>query len=193
MNLLSRVLLVAVFAALGLTARAAFAIGVTGGDIPLPSKTVAGKAQLSWNGSYAELLAADALAECWTTQQDRYLGSAANGPSDAFFGSLKAQMSAASCKSTCATPPTLDGVSMCPFVDIWLDGRKDSTCNIDASSGLPKALDVSTLRATSQTAAYQMPTASGLGMSGTGATAARSSEIVNARETPGVVELVSIG
>ena len=47
------------------------ALGVTGGDVPLPAKVVNGVPQVSWNGSYAELLAADALAMCWTTQAER--------------------------------------------------------------------------------------------------------------------------
>ena len=71
----------------------AFALGVTGGDVPLPVKTVGGVQQVSWDGTYAELLAADALAACWTTQQDRYYGMN-GGPPDSLAYPLLAKMAA---------------------------------------------------------------------------------------------------
>src|SRR5688500_17145255 len=118
--------------------RIASAQGVSGGDVPLPVKVVGGISQLSWNGTYAELLAADALAMCQSTQTERHGGRVQSGV-DPMIIALYAKINAASCKATCASPPVIDGGPICMPVDIWLDSRKDPTCNVDASTGLPRA------------------------------------------------------
>jgi hypothetical protein len=150
--------------------RHALALGVTGGDVPLPAKTVNGKLQLSWNGTYAELLAADALAMCWSTQLEGP-DDGTSTDADAFIRNLAAKMAASTCKTSCS-----DGAVVEPgriLYCAWLDGRKDANCNIDAASGNPKSLDISKLRSPDETAAYKFPQASTgpspLGISGTSA------------------------
>ena len=175
---------VAVACALLLAAspRASWALSVSGGDVPLPTKTVNGVQQVSWTSGYAQLLTADALAMCWNTQTERSGGGAGStnatgtsADSDILISTIYGMVSAASCKSTCSNPAmtNLADVAWCA----WLEGRKDPACNVDAVTGAPKGLDLSSLRSTSQTAAYQFPPVSGgtapLGLSGTAATSVR--------------------
>jgi hypothetical protein len=152
------------------TARTAFALNVTGGDVPLP--VLQGTSRLTWNGEFSDLLAADALAMCWTTQLGR--GPNPQGfatDADPDIAQLIAWMGTGGCKTTCSNPAmtTAEDVAICA----WLDGRKDPTCNIDAATSGPKALDVSKIRNASVTQPYLLPSAASLGLSGASAAAAR--------------------
>src|SRR4051812_46188885 len=104
---------VAVACALLLAAspRASWALSVSGGDVPLPTKTVNGVQQVSWTSGYAQLLTADALAMCWNTQTERSGGGAGStnatgtsADSDILISTIYGMVSAASCKSTCSNP-----------------------------------------------------------------------------------------
>ena len=151
--------LCAVFMFVG--ARPAFALGVTGGSVPLPALIVNGTPQVSWDGEYSDLLAADALAMCWTTQEDHGVGELGVD-----FG-LLTQMEKAGCRTTCSDPTKTDATDIA--ICAWLDGRQDTTCNVNASSGAPAALDISQIRSPATTGPYVIPTAATLGLSGTSA------------------------
>src|SRR5262245_61948763 len=152
--------------------RPAHAIGLTGGDIPVPARVVGGVYQPVWDGSYSDLLAADALAACWTTQTvTAFDPTASNGAElDSFISNLISRMVTASCKTTCSNPAytSTEDIQICAY----LDSRRDATCNMDPATRQARALDTSKLRATTQTQDYQMPTAAMLVMSGTMATRA---------------------
>ena len=122
-------------------------LGVSGGDVPLPvvpcetgsSPGDVGdcdptQRELAWDGTYAELLAADALAEC-TLMHDVTIG----GENIIFVDwheEMFIKMESALCFDT--TPVITDqGRS-----SRWLDHRKDEACNSHAGTGLPAALEV---------------------------------------------------
>jgi hypothetical protein len=146
------------------------ALDVSGGDIPLPVK--AGTTNVTWDGEYSDLLAADALAMCWTTQQDRGTPLTPYADDeDLDIRNLLGLMGVAGCKTTCSNPAmtSAEDIAICA----WLEGRQNPTCNIDAASSQPRALDVSALRSPQVTQPYTIPSPAALGLSGTAASQAR--------------------
>ncbi len=157
-----------------LLVRPVHALGITGGDVPLPSKTVDGTLKVSWDGTYADLLAADALAMCWITQSERLTRGTSTDP-DPVISFLASKITAAQCSTATCTNSALQGTPADAMYCAWVEGRKSSACNIDAAAGTPASLDVTTLRAASETAAYVFPTAAALGLSGSAAATVRNS------------------
>src|SRR5678815_3275388 len=106
MNRTLRIVLSSCLASLALaagTAAPASALGITGGDVPIPAKLVGGVYQSVWDGSYSDLLAADALAACWTTQRVTAMDPSGS-EQDGFIFSLISRMTTASCTTTCSNP-----------------------------------------------------------------------------------------
>jgi len=131
-------------------------------DAPIPVKYLNGQMRSSWDGSYSDLLAADALAQCWTTQMD---SGASNfySEGDGFITGLINRMNMASCYTTCPySPRSYEDVQICAY----MESRKDPYCNMDRSLTEYRAIDVSTLRASGSTSAYLMPSAATLGLDG---------------------------
>jgi len=144
--------------------RSGFAYSLSsGGDIPIPAKSVNGAMQSTWDGSYSDLLAADALAMCWTTQLDSGAHPAI-AESDGIIGALMARMSTSSCKTTCSNSSYSNSqdLSICAY----LDSRKDASCNVNPTTSEKQALDVSAIRASSQTQEYTLSSDAALGIYG---------------------------
>ncbi len=130
-------------AALLLGPSQASALPVSGGNVPIPGKIVNGSAKSTWDGSYAQLLAADALTLCWMTQPDRGR-TAMSDEEDGLITGLLAYMSSANCNKTCSNP-AYSGYSIGSedkTICQWLESRTDPACNLDAATGQPRALDV---------------------------------------------------
>src|SRR3954468_1494117 len=100
------------------------------GDIPIPAQWVNGAMQSTWDGSYSDLLAADALAMCWTTQQDS--GSVVSYEPDGIIVNLMTRMGMSSCHTECSNPAytTSQDIQICAY----LDSRKDAYCNVNPST-----------------------------------------------------------
>src|SRR6478736_1693196 len=119
-------------------------------DAPIPVKYLNGQMRSSWDGSYSDLLAADALAQCWSTQMD---SGASNfySEGDGFITGLINRMNMASCYTTCPySPRSYEDVQICAY----MESRKDPYCNMDRSLTEYRAIDVSTLRASGSTSAH---------------------------------------
>jgi hypothetical protein len=170
MNRATRFVLGGTAASLILVAGAAapaHAVSITGGDVPIPAKLVNGVYQQVWDSSYSDLLAADALAACWTTQKATPYDPSVS-ELDGLINALMSHMGTASCKAGCSNPAytTWEDISICNY----LDTRKDPTCNMDAATHTARALDTSKFRSTTQTQDYVVPSAATMGITGTSAT-----------------------
>jgi len=134
------------------------------GSSPIPAQWLNGSLQSAWDGSYSDLLAADALALCWTTQQDpgthNWLPE-----TDGLITGLMSHMTRSSCHTTCSNPAYIydQDIQICAY----LDSRKDAYCNMDPATSQYQALDVSSIRSASQTASYVLPTDAALGITTT--------------------------
>jgi len=144
----------------------ALAVSIAGGDVPIPAKLVNGVYQQVWDSSYSDLLTADALAACWTTQKVTSYDPAVS-ELDGLINTLMTHMSTASCKAGCSNPAynTWEDMAICNY----LDSRKDPTCNMDAATRTGRALDTSKLRSITQTQDYVVPSAFTMGMTGSSA------------------------
>src|SRR5262249_53638608 len=81
-------------------------VDITAGDAPTPAKLVNNNYQVVWDGSYSDLLAADALAACWTTQKASATDPVDGNEADGLISSLMGHMTTASCKTTCSITGT---------------------------------------------------------------------------------------
>lgn len=142
-----------------------------GGDVPIPSKWLNGEQVSTWDGAYSDLLAADALAMCWSTQMARAADPYGSEYDGVIYG-LMSKMLSASCYSTC------NDVSLTGWQDVavcaYLQSRKDPYCNVDAATKQPKALDVSRMRSSYETVDYVLPSQATLTLTGGGAPASLS-------------------
>jgi hypothetical protein len=98
---------------------------------------------LDWDGSYAELLAADALAECSLRQRVGAGGDV--GFVRPFYNRLHGLMTTASCPLIDTTPPTVTPTYSSEEANYyrWLERRKTPECNANPASGQKAALDLS--------------------------------------------------
>lgn len=116
------------------------AVGLpSGGFIPYPVMKQDGNVVLqadgvtpttSWDGTLAELMAADAYVGCMTTSS-HYVGASSStnaAGTDEFYLFLRQEME----KSVCEPGNPVEGK--------WLSGRADSSCNIDTTTRLPAAV-----------------------------------------------------
>jgi len=145
------------------------ALGVSGGDVPVPAKTgPSGKLQIAWDGAYADLLAADALAACWSSQGPLAKATYASAPidNDQLIFYLGGKMAAGLCVAQATNVPAADA-----FYGAWIATRNKKECNVDVATGDPDTVNLAVSRTT--TADYELTTIANLGLTGTRAEAAR--------------------
>ncbi len=137
---------------------------------PMPASTdQGGRVNVTWDGTVAELLAADALASCWSgipeevrKPTDNSYGSSfirGNGFGDPVISELLTKMDAAVCEehrirsSTWFTRPAYE------IFDGWIAARKDPACSVNATTGGEWTLDLSEERQSLSSTASNLPTA----------------------------------
>lgn len=122
------------------------------GFVPYPVKswpTDGSPPQSSWDGSLAELLAADALAQCAVDAELPYAGV----EGDAYFAQLMTKMESAICPAAAS--------AQAPLVLQWDNQRTvHEECNMDPVTGTQATLEP----LTRDRANYEVPTASELGL-----------------------------
>ena len=103
----------------------------------LPVEDINGDLIAGWDGSLAELLAADAFAQCLLTSAfyKAVFSTNARGLDEQLFV-LWAKMAQSPCK---APPPEPIGDPAEP-VERWFDGRMNPACNIEPTTGLKGAV-----------------------------------------------------
>jgi hypothetical protein len=124
--------------------------------------------RVAWDGSFSDLLQADALSMCWIAAIDdggSWQGNAFNEDDPLLLPIIsKMQSAKPSAHAQCSSPTSnVEDNTICGY----LESRKDPAYNIDVSSASPRALDTSHMRTSSQTAStYQLPRVSTLGLTG---------------------------
>jgi hypothetical protein len=112
------------------------------GGAPIP--TMPNATTLNWNGTYPELIAADAMAECTLLQA---VGTQMGGTTDpdVFLQHLAQMMSTS--LGVCTSPAQQaapNGISSTEaFYWNWLQMRNDATCNLDVATQTHKGLGLS--------------------------------------------------
>ena len=135
---------------------------------PVPGLASASGFQKTWDGSTAELLAADALVSCWSS-----LPQAIRAPGDHSYNSSfvlaigfgDPVMSAIISKMSTAICPAHRTQISNPFVqrtaelfNDWIAARNDPACSFDPANGKGRALDLHSTRSSLAAAAWTPPT-----------------------------------
>ena len=119
------------------------AVVMGSGTIPFPVKTdedlnpvldPSGNPVAAWDGSLADLMAADAWALCVQNTSRSFLDDA--NENDEYLEYLMARIDVAACQ------PTLGWFPL-PAATRWLQQRTNSACNVDTSTGLPTVVEFS--------------------------------------------------
>ncbi|MBN1653115.1 MAG: hypothetical protein JXA30_04995, partial [Deltaproteobacteria bacterium] len=172
-------------------------LGVSGGGVPLPisicmltpEECEARGPEESWDGSYSELLAADAFAECTVMHAvgidvDLFGMDADpwNNETDQFIGHIWSFMHGAMCPlGEVPVPPEYNDLSVAEkLAYTWLLGRNYPLCNIDPLTREPKAMSFAVLDDPSiwidkmkQDSAYWIPAAADLDLTSEHSSVAR--------------------
>ena len=167
-------------------------LGISGGAVPVPIDPVSKKVR--WDASYADLLAADALATCYdmlpmsqqplttarTTVGYRLLAPWARLHYDAYISYLIGKMDAALCtagRNQLSSLPS-NYSSHDAIYRAWITNRADSTCNGDAAApSTPKTIDISPPAGANTLIAYLLPTLPAMAAAGRTVTGRDSQEV----------------
>jgi hypothetical protein len=122
-------------------------------SVPLPLN--ASTQKVSWNGTFPELLAADALAEC-TLKERVGVIEGATSDTDTMLRNLALNISSALCVTAPVSAPA-GYTSTEAFYWRWLEGRKIAGCNRDPLTQQLKAMEFNFSASVGTNSSYGLP------------------------------------